>query len=167
MRLTVKELTPSAFEPYGQVIGVQGREPDGKGPGWRWWAETVVIPEVTAPYTVGYLELAPDRLRFDWAEYHLQSAEMIVPMGADCLVYVGPQGEEPYWSTFEVFRVRAGQGVILNRGVWHGAPLAVDRPTNAIVLLRQGTGEDDVYKAIRADGPIEIVEETHIATSGG
>ena len=125
-----------------------------------------MIPEVTAPYTVGYLDLTPGPLRFDWAEYHLRSPETIVPLGGDCFIYVGPPGDEPRWGSFEVFRVRAGQGVVLNEGVWHGAPLAVDRPTSAIVLLRRGTGEDDVFKASYADGSIEIVD-TQIAASGG
>ena len=35
MRLAVKDLTPSTFEAYGQVIGLPGSAPDAEGPGWR------------------------------------------------------------------------------------------------------------------------------------
>lgn len=167
MQLTVRGLTPSAFEPYGQVIDLPLTQSDAEGPGWRWWAETVVVPGTTVPFTVGYLDLTPFSLQFDWAEYHLRSTETIVPLGADCLIYVGSPGDEPHWESFEVFRMRTGQGVVLNEGVWHGAPLAVDRPTSALVLLGQGTGLDDVYKATHARGPIEIVDDTQITASGG
>lgn len=166
MHLTTRDLTASAFEQYGAVIGLPGEPPVASGPGWRWWSQSAVIPQADRSYAVGYLDLALAPLQFDWAEYHLRSPETIVPLGGECLIYVGPRGDEPRWDLFEVFRVRVGQGVVLNEGVWHGAPLALDGPTSALVLLRQGTGDDDVYKATRADGPIQIVDNTRIASSG-
>ena len=45
------------------------------------------------------------------------------------------------------FRVPAGSGVVMDRGVWHGAPLAVERPTAAVVLILEGTGRSDVTLA--------------------
>jgi ureidoglycolate hydrolase len=57
---------------------------------------------------------------------------------------------------FEVFRVRQGQGVLLGRGVWHGAPLALDRPLNVIVLLHQNTGQEDTAVVRFQDTPIII-----------
>jgi ureidoglycolate hydrolase len=77
---------------------------------------------------------------------------MIVALAGDCLVYVAPADpgrNEP--GSFEVFRLRPGQGVILSPGVWHGAPLAAVGPAAAMVLLRERTGVEDVA-IVRFDG---------------
>jgi hypothetical protein len=79
----------------------------------------------------------------------MRSAELIIPVGGDCLVYVGPPeypeepARRPALEQFEIFRVGQGQAVLLEPGVWHGAPLAVERPLQAIVLLHENTGRDD------------------------
>ena len=36
--------------------------------------------------------------------------------------------------------MRPGQAVLLKPKVWHSAPLAINQPTNVVVLLSEGTG---------------------------
>ncbi len=162
MEMPIKELTAAGFAPYGRVIERPAAAPDAAGPGWQWWGETTLLPDADRPYGIGYLQLRPATLSFDWAERHMRSAEAIVPLGGDCLVYVGPPDHPeqparlPPLDRFDVFRVRSGQAVVLAAGVWHGAPLAIDRPLAALVLLRQGTGTDDVHLARFVDTPVRI-----------
>jgi len=142
--LESRPLDRDAFAPYGTVVEQPAREHDGEGPGWRWWAETARLAETGRAYGIGFLDLRPAPLRFDWAERHERSPEMIFALAGTCLVYVSaaaPERDAP--GRFEVFRLRSGQGVILAPGVWHGAPLAVDGPAAAMVLLREGTGVED------------------------
>jgi ureidoglycolate lyase len=149
-QLTARELTAEAFAPYGRVIRSPARSGDASGPGWTWWAETVLLAGDGRPWGVGYLALEPTERRFDWAERHLRTLEAIVPTAGDAFVYVGPPDhlEEPRrlppFDRFEVFRVPAGSGVVMDRGVWHGAPLAADGSCSAIVLILEGTGRTDV-----------------------
>lgn len=156
MSIETRELTPEAFARYGTVIQQPAIDAGASGDGWQWWSEAAQVPPSGRPYAVGFLALEPVALAFDWAEYHLQSKETIIPLGEECLVYVGAPGDEPAWDAMEVFRIRKGQGVILDEGVWHGAPLATVGPVSALVLLRQGTGVDDTIKADHPGGPIEI-----------
>jgi ureidoglycolate lyase len=148
--LPVTPLSSEAFRPFGRVIEVPSRDQDASGPGWRWWAETVMLHTDGRAFGVGYLSLEPADLRFDWAERHMRTVEVIVPLGRECLVYVGPpeHPEEPprmvELERFQVFRVPPGMGVAMDPGVWHGAPLAVARPTSAMVLILEGTGKSDV-----------------------
>jgi ureidoglycolate lyase len=153
----VRPLDPAAFAPYGTVVEQPGRAHDAEGPGWRWWAETATLAATGDAYGIGFLDLQPAPLRFDWAERHGRSPEMIVALGGDCLVYVAPADpgrDEP--GSFEVFRLRPGQGVILAPGVWHGAPLASSSRAAAMVLLRVGTGTDDTaivrFEAVQVAG---------------
>jgi ureidoglycolate lyase len=160
--LPVRTLTSEAFAPYGRVLGRPERSHDAEGPGWQWWAETVVLDGDGRPWGVGYLDLEPTEPRFDWAERHMRSLESIVPISGTCLVYVAPPehrddpGRLPGFERFEVFRVRPGSGVVMDRAVWHGAPLAEGAPARAIVLLLEGTGREDVTVVRFEDEPVEI-----------
>lgn len=149
MKISISELTPEAFAPYGKVIEQPARPQDAEGPGWIWWGENALLPVDERPYGIGYLDLSPAVLRFDWAERHMHSIEMLIPGGGDCLVCVGPPdhpeepGRLPALETFRVFCIRQGQAALLERGVWHGAPMAIDRPLKVIVLLLQKSGQID------------------------
>ena len=159
-RLDVEELTPEAFAPFGRAIARPERPSDADGPGWRWWAETSLLAGDGRPFGVGYLDLEPSEYRFDWAERHMRTQESVLATSADLLLYVGPPEhlEEPArlpsFERFRAFRVAAGSGVVMDRAVWHGAPLTVDRASSAVVLILEGTGRSDVTIA-RFD-PIEM-----------
>ena len=148
--LPAEALTAEAFAPYGRVIERPERTRDAEGSGWSWWAETAVLSGDGRAWTVGYLDLQPAEPTFDWAERHMRSPEAILATAGDLLVYVGPaeHPEEPWrmpaLDRFRAFRVPAGSGVIMDRGVWHGAPLAPNGATPALVLLLEGTGRHDV-----------------------
>jgi ureidoglycolate lyase len=158
-KLAIEELTPDAFAPYGAVVEQPDARADASGHGWAWWGETQLLAHADRPYGVGYLDLEAGKLQFDWAERHSESIEVIIPLGGDCLIYVGSPGDAPDWDRFRVFRLCSGQAVVLNQGVWHGAPLALEHDLKALVLLRQGTGAEDVQKAERDSGPVEIVRD--------
>jgi ureidoglycolate hydrolase len=159
--LRARELTAGAFEPYGRIIRVPERPEDASGPGWRWWAETVSLPTDGRAFGVGYLDLSASPMRFDWAERHMRSVEVVVPLDGDCLVYVGPaeRPEDPAAlpprERFEVFRLPPGTGVAMDPGVWHGAPLS-EAPASAMVLLLEGTGRDDVTVVRFEDDPVDV-----------
>ena len=159
-RLAVEELTPEAFAPFGRVIARPERPSDADGPGWRWWAETSLLAGDGRAFGVGYLDLEPSEHRFDWAERHMRTQESVLATSADLLLYVGPpeHPEEPArlppFERFRAFRVPAGTGVVMDRAVWHGAPLTVDRASSAVVLILEGTGRSDV--TIERFDPIEM-----------
>ena len=162
--LAAEPLTPDAFAPYGRVVQLPVRSPDAEGPGWRWWAETALLAGDGRPWGVGYLDLEPVAAQFDWAERHMRTLEGVFATAGDLLVYVGPgdhpdePGRVPPLERFRVFRVPAGSGVVMDRGVWHGAPLAIGAPTRALVLILEGTGRHDVTVARFPDTPVRIEE---------
>lgn len=160
--LTVEDLTAEAFAEFGAVIDLPGTAAHASGPGWRWWAETALLPTDGRPYGVGYLDLEPAAPSFDWAERHLRTVETVVPLDAPCLVYVGPADhlDQPDrlapLGQFRIFRVRPGQGVAMKPGVWHGAPLADGAPARALVLILEHTGRDDVTIVRFEDDPVTV-----------
>ena len=162
MKLKTENLTVEAFEPFGRVIEQPARPQDSSGPGYTWWDENHLLAGGDRSYAIGYLDLHPDELRFDWAERHMHSDELLIPMGGECLVYVGPPDnpEEPMHlpplERFRVFRLRQGQGVLLGKGVWHGAPMALDEPLHVAVLLLKDTGKVDGHVVRFKETPVQI-----------
>lgn len=162
MNLKIEELTVESFAPFGEVIHQPARDRDAQGPGWTWWGENHVMAGGDRNYAIGYLDLQPAELSFNWAERHMHSDELLIPMGGDCLVYVGPPeypkepSRLPDLEHFRVFRLRPGQGVLLGKGVWHGAPLALDKPLNVTVLLLKDTGKIDLHIVRFEDTPVQI-----------
>ena len=154
--MTVEPLTPEAFAPFGAVLDRPRAEPEAAGPGWRWWAEAARLPADSRPYAVGYLDLEPAEPAVDWAEYHRRTVELVVPLGGECAVYVAEPADDPEPDAFRAFRVGEGQGVLLDPGVWHGAPLALGRRMAAAVVLLQHTGRDDTVRVRFPDNPIRI-----------
>jgi ureidoglycolate lyase len=152
--IAAEPLTAEAFRPFGAVIERPRAAAEAIGPGWAWWSRAASLPADDRPLAVGYLALEPAAPRFDWAERHARASEAILPLGGECVVYVALPAPEP--DGFRAFRVAAGSGVVLDPGVWHGAPLAVDRPLCAIVLLPAGTGAEDTVVARFQDQTIEV-----------
>ena len=160
-RLTAEDLSADAFSPFGRVIEQPDRSPDARGPGWSWWGETLLLPSDGRPFGVGLLDLRPAPTTFDWAERHMRTVEAILAVEGGCLVYVGPRDlDDPVQrralGRFRVFRVPQGCGVVLEPGVWHGAPLVAERPSKAVVLLLEGTGRDDTQVVRFIDTPVAV-----------
>jgi ureidoglycolate hydrolase len=165
VRLPVKDLSEDAFRAFGRVLERPPRAADASGPGWSWWGETLLLYSDGRPFGVGMLDLQPGQSSFDWAERHMRSLEAIVPLDADILVYVGPPENLdrpeslPALERFEVFRVPRGRGIVLDPGVWHGAPLALDVPSGAVVLLLEGTGREDTTVVRFDSSPVTIARD--------
>jgi ureidoglycolate lyase len=160
MTIRSEPLTAEAFNPFGRVVERPGRDRDAEGPGWRWWADTVILASGDGrSYGVGFLDLRPAPHAFDWAERHERTEETVLATTSDILLYAAAAGDErPRVDDFRVFRIPGGSGVVMDRGVWHGAPLAVSTPTSAVVLILEGTGRDDVHVERFDAIPIELHE---------
>jgi ureidoglycolate hydrolase len=159
--LMAEELTADAFASFGHVIERPARAQDAEGPGWNWWAETSALRSDGRPWTFGYLDLKSAPFRFDWAERHLRTQEVVLAGASDIVMYVaepvpGEPDRLPVLDDFHAFRVPAGRGIVMEPGVWHGAPFATDANSNAIVLLLEGTGRDDVTVIRFSDSPVDI-----------
>ena len=167
IRPQVQDLTAEAFAPFGSIIEQPTRSSDGGGSGWSWWGDLATLPGQEHAYALGYLDLQPVApRRFDWAERHQFSPELLVPTGGDCVIHVAPADHPdeldrlPSLDRFQLFRVRVGQAVLLKPKVWHGAPLAVDQALKVVVLLYKNTGSDNTSVVQFAQGVIEAEIDT-------
>lgn len=164
--LELEHLADDAFAPFGKVLSEPVASADADGSGWRWWGEVAALPNDGRRWAFGYLALEPVAMTIDWAEHHLLSPEVVVASARDIAVYVAPPDPPDALSLdrFRVFEVPAGAGVVLDPGVWHGAPFALEEPTSAFVLLLEGTGRDDTTVVRFPDTPMTVRKD--LAASG-
>lgn len=159
--LRIQDLTAEAFAPYGQVIAPPTGEPDAAVADFRWWGDQAAMQTDNRPFTAGYLRAEPGAPQFDWAERHMRSEECLIPLNGDCLIYVGAAHHPDEPERFDgpealaVFRVPAGYAVILNKGVWHGAPMAEGQTVSVMVWLLAGTGDHDKF-VVQFDAPVQV-----------
>ncbi len=159
MELRIESLSAQAFAPFGTVIEQPSRSADATGSGFQWWAELVDLNGGDRPYAIGVVGLTPAPLRFDWAERHEQSDELIVPMGEGCLIYVGPAEVADISTALDrlhVFRLAAGQAVLLRPGVWHGAPMTDSQPLSVLIVLLHDTGSQDTRISRFEPTPVQV-----------
>src|SRR5688500_5690934 len=68
MKLKIEDLTVDSFAPFGEVITQPARGQDAQGPGWTWWGENHILAGGERNYAIGFLDLVPAALSFNWAE---------------------------------------------------------------------------------------------------
>ena len=131
-----------------RVIALEACVPAKVLPGMRKRYSTAELCFAAKPFLLAHLLEAGAR------EVHF--------LDGDCLAYVGPPEDLehperiPSRHRFRVFRIPVGSGIAMEPGVWHGAPLAIDAPVRAIVLLLEGTGANDTVLVRFPDDAVEI-----------
>ncbi len=95
-------------------------------------------------------------------EYHTFTGEAILPLDGDILIHVGAatgNGVMPF-SDLEVFRIPKGTLVVMDSGVWHCGPFAIENEyINILVALPQRTYANDcTVVKIPKESWLKIVE---------
>lgn len=143
IRLAVRELTPEAFAPYGEVSCPTS--------GFR-----LDFAEQRASFCHVRIEARPMRLFF--LARHLFTTQAYVPIGAaESVLVVAPPSDLldpealPDLTRAAAFRLRGDAAINLHRGTWHRTPLPLEQSADFMVLDREGTLDDLDLVDLRAN----------------
>ena len=143
--LAVAPLTRAAFLPFGEVLDASGEPDDFANLGAAALFRDLAKPDFEAGggrIRFNVVRTDPKRLplRIELLERHPLSSQMFSPLGApDWLVVVAPSGPlEP--NAIRAFRVLPSQGVHYRPGVWHHPLIALNQPSDFLVIDREGEG---------------------------
>ena len=119
--------------------------------------------ECDGPVEFGITRFKKRPLVLEKLEQHAQTPEMLYAIDDDFIMPVAPivykNGESyPDIDKIKAIRVKQGDGVIFNDGIWHWAPFpATNEKSSVLVGFKKGTAENDII--IKELGKIfEIVE---------
>lgn len=159
--LRLQALTPEAFAPFGDVIGVDGREADVINDGHtRKFADLARI-DIAREGGRPAIHLYRSRplklpLSVEVMERHPLGSQAFVPLqGRPFVVVVAPAGNAPERDAIRAFLADGSQGVNLARGVWHHYQVTLEEESDYLVIDRAGPGEN--FEEARIDPPLVIV----------
>ncbi len=146
--LFVEEMTEEAFAPFGDLLQADGPADmminQGRCGRYHDRAQLEFV-EARAGISLFQAEPCTLPLTLEMVERHPLGSQAFVPMTAHpFLVIVAPdqRGQPDMPGVPRVFETRAGQGVNLHRGVWHGVLTPLFAPGLFAVVDRIGTGNN-------------------------
>ena len=144
-KLTVEPLTRAAFEPFGDVIELDGAKqiPINLGTTIRFHDLARIDVEDEGGHAIVNLFRGQPRVlpfTISMLERHPLGSQAFLPLNdRPYFVVVAPAGElDP--SAIRAFITRGWQGVNYAKGVWHYPLLALDQVSDFIVVDRSGSG---------------------------
>ncbi|MDR5738541.1 ureidoglycolate lyase [Caballeronia sp. LZ016] len=146
-KLTIEPLTRAAFEPFGDVIELEGAKqiPINLGTTIRFHDLcNVDVTDEGGRAIVNLFRGQPRVLPFEvkMLERHPLGSQAFVPLDdRPYLVVVAPAGDLDE-SEIRAFVTRGWQGVNYAKGVWHHPLLALDKVSDFIVVDRGGEGRN-------------------------
>ncbi|MDR5811607.1 ureidoglycolate lyase [Caballeronia sp. LZ019] len=146
-KLTIEPLTRAAFEPFGDVIELEGAKqiPINLGTTIRFHDLcNVDVTDEGGRAIVNLFRGQPRVLPFEvkMLERHPLGSQAFVPLDdRPYLVVVAPAGDLDE-SEIRAFVTRGWQGVNYAKGVWHHPLLALDKVSDFIVVDRSGEGHN-------------------------
>ncbi len=145
MRLTAQPLSPSEFEPFGEVLIAP------KAPGRHRIDRALECRSSTASPSLSFTRKLPTSLPMTsrTMERHPHSSQSFIPMEAGrwlIVVAPGDADDRPAMSLARAFVANPDQGVTFRRGVWHHLFTVLDRPASfAVFMWKDATPADDEF----------------------
>ncbi|PWT72014.1 MAG: ureidoglycolate lyase, partial [Proteobacteria bacterium] len=144
MMLSVHPLTRAGFEPFGDVIDIDGAQHYTINAGHAERYNDLADLDIAAAGGRPLVNIFrarpwPFPIRILEMERHPLSSQAFVPLrGAPFLIVVAPPGDELRPEQLRAFSSAGRQGVNYHRGVWHHALLALEADSDFLVIDRGG-----------------------------
>ena len=155
--LTPQPLTAAAFAPFGEVIAIDSAArhfPINGGTTERYHDLAQLQPGPEGRLIVSIFRGQPRALpaTLTLMERHPLGSQAFVPLsGRPYLIVVARPGTAPRAEDLHCFAARADQGINYAPGVWHHPLLALQAPSDFLVIDRAGPGGNcDEYELTTA-----------------
>lgn len=157
--LDPQPLTPEAFAPFGDVLGVETKTPliinEGFAERFDDLAQISVAGNGGRPrFSLFRAKARRYPMEITMMERHPIGSQAFFPTtGAGFLVLVAPPTDTLPFPGMTAFRARADQGVNYHPGVWH-FPLLAEREGDLFVVVDRAGGGDLEIATFTSDFPV-------------
>ena len=158
-------LNEEEFSPYGRILTVHSNfKPNRIGSHWKSYSTSGRFKDIIK-FSICAVEIQNQNAIIHEMERHLNYEELI--MSGRSTIYLpvavskninNPQ-ETPKAENVKVFRLCAGEIIILNKGVWHAACYSLTE--KSIYFFGVGTSYNSISqpKMIQLDIPLHIIDD--------
>jgi ureidoglycolate lyase len=132
--IPVKEMSNDQVDPYGKIIAIEDKgRPEIQGEGWQCWFP---LGKLQNDYQleIGMVVAAPDHLVINKMEKHPNRTEWVFAIDKPYIQVVALSDtatQYPDNGTVRAFMINPGEGILINKDVWHAPGIA---PFNDSVL---------------------------------
>lgn len=147
--MKISELSIQNFQPFGYYKYMFNRNEEKIGEPPIEYFRDMIQQDLGNSTTVSYsiCKIQNRERKIDVLEYHSRTAEFILPLDNDMILFVGPAtpSSDPPLEKMKAFIISKGTLVVLKAGVWHHAPFTInDIDLNILVALPERTYANDV-----------------------
>lgn len=132
--IKVQSLEKESFAPFGKLVSVPDSEPTKIGQGWKCW-NYVEMMNVDTEIGMGLVKTERRPFTVDSMERHDSREELLIAIEKDIIQPVASfeqlfdANEVPKIENVRCFYLKKGQGIILNKGIWHSPAYAAEEST--------------------------------------
>lgn len=163
-RLLIKSIaaTPENTEEFGFFIGEDVRQGRIPIPFYDHVDEGQNIPfQYTGKAVLRTARIHPSEKPNIWLERHMNMTQFFIGLGSSSFAMLlgkpthqleGDVSKKPNKNELFCYRFPSGTGILLNKGVWHDFPMAIDKPVTCIT----GNSDEVVNALISMGKPEEM-----------
>ncbi len=164
LSVKVKKLTASSFAKFGKIADAKIKPPLVDAENLKFWT-TIATYTVDGETEIALCQVKKSVDSVGMLERHVKTPEILVPIEGDFILPVAPAGnlqdsaETPEASDVEAFLVHSDQAVVMEKGVWHTAPIPIGKETSFFVIFRKETTKQDVvFKKLKNNETVKVIE---------
>ena len=145
MEIKAKKITKDNFAKFGKVVKAPSTEPTAQADDFKFWSD-IANYEIEGSTEIGICTVYKQPANIiNGMERHLNTPEILIPIDAPFVLPLLKDGENEELA--ESFLVDIGEVVVIDKAVWHGACLPINKEESSyFVIFKKGTPYDDVYK---------------------
>ena len=148
-KLNIISADKESFSEYGQFISTTKVEASFESQEFQFWNRLGEM-ELFETASVCMVEsFGAGGLKTEFLERHRRGSETLFPTGDIVIVVALPGNSEntyPDLETVKAFKIRKGDAVIINKDIWHYAPLTVEKSVKTFIVFNTATPEKDNLK---------------------
>jgi ureidoglycolate hydrolase len=145
MKIKSKHISSENFKKFGKVVTTPKGEPTSQAIDYKFWSD-IANYNIEGDTEIGICTVYKQPSNnISGMERHLRTPEILIPINAPFILPLLIDGESE--EKAEAFQCNIGEAVIINKAVWHGACLPVEKDESSyFVIFRKGTPHEDVEK---------------------
>ncbi|MCT2534733.1 ureidoglycolate lyase [Aquibacillus koreensis] len=165
MEIKVEPLTKEGFKDYGRVVEIPDAEPSKVGEGWECWSYVQTM-DIDTEVGMGLVTTNVRPFEVDSMERHDSREELLLAINEDIIQPVATYkelyspDEQPEVENVKCFYLKKGQGIILNKGIWHSPAYPAKASTTYLFAIEK---KPDIYGDELIDPWVEFVGSKKIA----
>lgn len=146
MKLQIEKLTGENSRLYGRLISLNDAAPAYQGTDFSFFKN---LASITFDGNTGFsmVETYMDRsAELKWLEKHEMSEEVIISTDQNLILVLGTGADGTSPDTIRAFEMEAGSAFVVNKNIWHHAPVSAGAITKVGILLNESTPDKDLIK---------------------